>query len=49
MQLKQLNNSLVGVLTRFWKNEVTVASDIESMFHRVACREDDTDAPRFLR
>ena len=43
-----LNNSLVGVLMRFRKDEVAVASDIESMFHRVACREDDTDALRFL-
>ena len=43
-----LNNSLVGVLMRFRKDEVAVASDIESMFHRVACREDDKDALRFL-
>ena len=43
-----LNNSLVGVLMWFRKNEVAVASDIESMFHRVACREEDTDALRFL-
>ena len=33
---------------RFRKDEVTVASKIESMFNRVACREDDTDALRFL-
>ena len=33
---------------RFRKDEVAVASDIENMFHRVACREDDTDALRFL-
>ena len=43
-----LKNSLVGVLLRFKKSEVAVASDIESMFHRVACSEDDTDALRFL-
>ena len=43
-----LNNSLVGVLMRFRKDEVAVASDIESMFHRVAYRDDDTDALRFL-
>ena len=48
LQGPQLNNSLVGVLMRFRKDEVAVASDIESMFHRVACREDDTDALRFL-
>ena len=40
-----LNNSLVGVLMRFRKNEVAVASDIESMFHR---EREDTDALRFL-
>ena len=33
---------------RFRRDEVAVASDIESMFHRVACREDDTDALRFF-
>ena len=33
---------------RFRKDEVEVASDIESMFHRVAWREDDTEALRFL-
>ena len=48
LQGPQLNNSLVGALMRFRKDEVAVASDIESMFHRVACREDDTDALRFL-
>ena len=30
-----LNNSLVGVLMWFIKDEVAVASDIESMFHKV--------------
>ena len=48
LQGPQLNNSLVGVLMRFRKNEIAEASDIESMFHRVACREDDTDTLRFL-
>ena len=48
LQGPQLNNSLVAELMRFRKDEVTVASKIESMFHRVACREDDTDAFRFL-
>ena len=43
-----LKNSLVGVLMRFRKDEVAVASDIESMFHRVACREGDTKTLRFL-
>ena len=48
LQGPQLNNSLIGVLLRFRKEKVAVASDIESMFHRVACREADTDALRFL-
>lgn len=48
LQGPQLNNSLIGVLFRFRKDEVAVASDIESMFHRVACAEEDTDALRFL-
>lgn len=33
LQGPQLNNSLVGVLFRLRKDEVAVASDIESMFH----------------
>ena len=48
LQGPQLNNSLIGVLFRFRKDEVAVASDIESMFHRVACARDDADALRFL-
>ena len=48
LQGPQLNNSLVGVLIRFRKEDVAIASDIESMFHRVVCREEDTDALRFL-
>ena len=48
LQGPRLNNSLIGVLLRFRKEKVAVASDIESMFHRVACREADTDALRFL-
>ena len=48
LQGPQLNNSLIGVLFRFRKDEVAVASDIESMFHRVACTEEDADALRFL-
>ncbi|KAK3730780.1 hypothetical protein QZH41_000800 [Actinostola sp. cb2023] len=44
----KLNNSLIGVLMRFRKERIAVSSDIESMFHRVACREEDTDALRFL-
>ena len=41
LQGPQLNNSLIGVLFRFRKAEVAVASDIESMFHREACTEED--------
>ena len=37
LQGPQLNNSLIGVRFRFRKDEVAVASDIKSMFHRVAC------------
>ena len=37
LQGPQLNNYLVGVLIRFRKEDVAVASDIESMFHRVVC------------
>ena len=48
LQGPQLNNTLIGVLLRFRKERVAVASDIESMFHRVACHEEDTDALRFL-
>ena len=44
MQGPQLNNSLIGVLFRFRKEEIDVASDIESTFHRVGCVERDTDA-----
>ena len=36
------------MLFRFRKDEVAVAYDIESMFHRLACAEEDRDALRFL-
>ena len=48
LQGPQLNNSLIGVLLRFRKDEVAVASDIESMFDSVACTEEDAEALRFL-
>ena len=44
LQGPQLNNFLIGALFRFRKDQVPVASDIESMFHRVVCAEEDTDA-----
>ena len=40
VQGPQLNKSLVGLLMRLRRDEVAVASDFESMSHRVACREE---------
>ena len=48
LQGSQLNNPFIGVLLRLRKEKAAVSSDIKSMFHRVACREADTDALRFL-
>ena len=48
LQESQLNNSRIGVLLRFRKEEIAVASDFESMFHRVGCVERDMDALSFL-
>lgn len=48
LQGPQLNNTLLGVLLRFRQEKVALMSDIESMFHRVRCNEQDTDALRFL-
>ena len=48
LQGQQLKNSLIGVLFQFRKDQVAVASDIESKFHREAFLEEDTDALRFL-
>ena len=45
LQGPQLNNSLVGLLFRFRKDEVAIVSDIESMFIRVGCTEEDTCFP----
>ena len=42
------SNSLIGVLFRFRKDEVAVASNIERMFHRAACTEEDAEALQFL-
>ena len=44
LQGPQSNNLLIEVLFLFKKDEVAVASDIESMFHRVACAERDAEA-----
>ena len=43
-----LMNSLVGVLTRFRKEPVTLVADIESIFHQVLVNPPDCDALRFL-
>ncbi|XP_078485266.1 uncharacterized protein LOC108950654 [Ciona intestinalis] len=43
-----LTNNLVGVLTRFRKEEVALMTDIESMFHQFFVRKQDRDFLRFL-
>ena len=43
-----LNNILVGVLTRFRQEPVALVSDIESMFNQVHVTPDHCDALRFL-
>ena len=43
-----LTNSLVGVLTRFRKNNIALVADIEQLFHQVKVKSDDCDALRFL-
>lgn len=43
-----LNNSLLGVLTRFRKEPISVIADIQQMFHCFAVREDHRDYLRFL-
>ncbi|XP_054652021.1 uncharacterized protein LOC129192244 [Dunckerocampus dactyliophorus] len=43
-----LNNSLLGVLIRFRKEQVAITADIEHMFHCFIVREDHRDFLRFL-
>lgn len=43
-----LNNSLLGVLMRFRKEQVAVTADIEQMFYSFVVREDHRDFLRFL-
>ena len=43
-----LNNSLVGVLTRFRERNVAVSCDIEKMFYRFRVNKDHRDFLRFL-
>ena len=42
-------NSLIGVLPLFRKEEITPASDIESMFCRVGCVKRNIDTLHFLQ
>lgn len=47
LQGPDLNNSLVGVVTRFRQEQVVLAADVEVMFHQVCVPEKDCDALRF--
>ena len=48
LQGPDLANSLVGVLSRFRKEEVAIMADIEVMYYQVQVPEEDTDLMRFL-
>lgn len=43
-----LINSLIGVLMRLRCGSVAISADIESMFHRIFVKPEDSDALRFL-
>ena len=43
-----LNNSLLGVLMRFRREQVAITADIEQMFHSFVVREDHRNFLRFL-
>ena len=43
-----MTNSLVGVLSRFRQEPVTIIADVEAMYYQVRVPEDDTDLLRFL-
>ena len=43
-----LTNQLVGVLTRFRKEQVAFIADVEAMFHQVSAPEGQTNLLRFL-
>lgn len=44
-----LNNSLLGVLMRFRRENIAVTADIQQMFYAFVVREDHQDYLRFLR
>lgn len=48
LQGPDLTSGLVGVLTRFRREQVVLMSDIEAMFHQVRVPEGDSDLLRFL-
>ena len=48
MQGPDLVNSILSVLTRFRRERIALAADVESMFHQVRIKEEDRDSFRFL-
>lgn len=48
LQGPDLTSTLIGVLTRFRKEPVVIAADIEAMFHQVKVPSEDRDLLRFL-
>ncbi|GAA6094046.1 uncharacterized protein LOC117805176 [Tachysurus ichikawai] len=48
LQGPDLTSSLIGVVTRFRKEQVVIMADIEAMFHQVRVPKDDADLLRFL-
>ena len=48
MKGPDLANSLVGVLTRFRKNKVTLVADVKAMFHQIKVDPHDQNMLRFL-
>ena len=48
MQGPDLTNPLVGVLLRFWQENIALIADVEAMFHQVRVDEKDVGVLRFL-
>ena len=48
MQGPDLANGLLGVLTRFRKEEIAIACDIEAMYHQFKVAKEDRNLLRFL-